>query len=170
MIFIDIEELLQNSSGVARVVAFATGNGDGAAFGQASQVDRTYFSRAIPDEWQNGSVGIYMLLHHRTGGLAGTGSPPDDQVKLETGWAVIADAIAYPDLGTRNDGTAPNEADENLQLGVTIEAVLWHLLATATIGIADRFIHVRITRDASDTGDDGLAGNMVSVGAALVKL
>ena len=167
MLFIDVDELISNGSGVSRVNAFSTGgNTDGAAF-DGTGADRTYFSRAVPDEWRGQQIGFYVLLHHLVGALTGTGSPPDDQIRLESGWETLEDQTAYVDLGTA-EGGAPHETNENLQLGVTTNAVLWHLVAFVPMAATDRFFHARITRDAVDTGNDGLAGNAICMGAALV--
>lgn len=167
MEFIDVEELLANGSGVARGDAFATGNTDSAAF-DGTGADRTYFTRPVPDEWQGQQIRWYVILHHRVGALTGSGSPPDDQIRLESGWATAADNAAYVDLGITGDGTAPNENNENIQLGVTVDAPIWHLIATIIVGVADRFVHMRITRDAVDTGNDGLAGDTHILGSALL--
>ena len=167
MEFIDVDELINNGSGVSRTFAFPTADLDAATF-DGTGADRTYFSRPVPDEWQGQGIRWYVILHHQVGSLTGTGSPPDDQGRLQSGWATAADNAAYVDLGVTGDGTAPNENNENIQLGVTIEAPIWHLIATIDVGAADRFIHMRITRDAVDTGNDGLAGNMLCIGSALL--
>lgn len=168
MEFIDVEELINNGSGVARQNAFSTGgNTDAVAF-DGTGADRSYFTRPIPDEWQGQQIRFYVLWHHVTGALTGTGSPPDDQIRLESGWETLADQVAYVDLGVTGDGTAPHENNENLQLGVTTNAVLWHLIATVPLAATDRFFHGRITRDAIDTGNDGLAATALCMGCALV--
>lgn len=166
MIIIDTEEILNNSSGVTLLGAFASANEDSAVFDTAAN-DRTYFSRPIPDEWQGETIEWRALLHHRTGSLTGTGSPPDDQVKLECGFALLADTIVYVDLGTTNDGTAPNEIDQTVQLGTIQEAVIWHLISSILIGPSDRFFHGRFNRDGVDA-DDGLAGNLHVISMALL--
>jgi hypothetical protein len=167
MIFIDIEELIAQGSGVSRTYAFAPSNQRAATFGPSPEVDRTYFTRHIPDSWQGKNILVYLLCSHRTGALTGTGSPPDDQVRLEIGWETLADAVAYVDLGVRNDATAPHESDVNQQLGTTQEAVLWVLGATIATSGSDRFLHVRVTRDGADALD-GLSGALQVSGAVLL--
>ncbi len=160
MIYIDDRELFQHAdSGTGRYGFVGFGNYDAHIFRWGGVNDRTYFSRAVPDSWQGETIQLYGCYSHNTAGLTGAGSPPDDQIGMEIGYAVTADLIAVPDLGTLNDGTAPNEIDDNVQLGVTQVAPLWRLHGSIAIGATDRFIHVRSTRAAAGA-NDGLSGSL----------
>lgn len=169
-LFVDVEEMLNNgsalsgSSALSRQLAFTGSNQDAAVYFHGATHNFCTFVRPIPDAWQGATIKLYGKMYHRTGGLTGTGSPPDDQIKIEAGWETVASGVTHVDLGTRNDGTAPHETNTNQQLGTAVDSPLYVEVAEIAIGVSDRILHGRLTRDASDSSDDGLGAGMWCVG------
>ena len=163
--WIDVEEIVAHGGGVgppSRSPCFNSVNADqdGAVFTWGgSATPMTEFTRSIPADWAGSNIQLLVYHHHDESGLAGSGSPPDDQVHWELGYETLADGVAFVDLGDSNDGTAPHEVSTIVQLGTTQEAPKFNVLATITTGASDKVIHARVTRPQGHA-DDGLDANI----------
>lgn len=162
-LLVDVVELIGNGNQGSPVVGNvdvygALSDQDAADYTFGAVTIASIFARPIPDRWQGQTIKIFIACCHTTGSLTGTGSPPDDQVRWEFGYQLAAAGVAAVDLGASNDGTAPNEINTNVQLGIAQADVLYVEVAPIAIGANDRFLYGRITRDANDA-DDGLSGN-----------
>lgn len=169
IMWIDFDELFENAdSGTQRKLVFdPLANAEAHVFRGGGTQDRTYFIRDIPDAWQGRTVQLYGKFSHLTAGLTGTGTPPDDEVQLDLGWFIGAAGVALPNLGTINDGTAPNEASVLFQLGVTQKAPLWQLIQNFAFGALDRTLYIRINCNGPA---QGFAGFTYNQGFALVPV
>ena len=169
-LFVDVDEIINNGSAfggsfaISRQAAFTGSNQDAGLFSHGAAFESCYFCRPIENKWQGATIKMYALVYHKTGSLTGTGTPPDDQVRLEVGYETLADLTAYVDLGVQNDGTAPHEVNTNQQLGTAIDRPLYLEVAEIAIGASDRILHGRFTRDANDATNDGLGGGMYCIG------
>ena len=163
-LLVDVFELFNNgdqgSFGVTLFDVYgALSDQDAASYTFGAATIASIFARPIPDAWQGQTIKIFVECCHTTAALTGTGTPPDDQVRWEFGYQLAAAGVAAVDLGPSNDGTAPNEINTNLQLGTAQADVLYAEIAEIAIGVNDRFLYGRITRDANDGTNDGLSGN-----------
>jgi len=170
MQFISVEDMVEHGSGMSRANAFAVNNMDAATFDWGSIADDFFHMVPIPPAWQGETIEVAILLHHRKAGLAGTGSPPDDQVRMELGYDLGADD-AIVNLGPSNDGTAPNELNVEQQLGTTVDAPTLVSLtggAGIAVGASDTYLWLRCTRNAGHA-NDGLSATLYSTGALIYK-
>lgn len=170
MIFIGVEEMIEHGSGVARGNAFAVNNMDGCVFRWGAVADDFFAVIPLPSTWQGETIDVEILLHHRTGGLSGGGA--DDVVRMEFGYELNTDGSAVVDLGPNNNGTAPNEANQEPQLGTTIDAPKLVSLTGGSgivVGASDVFLWIRVTRNANHANDN-LSGNILSTGAIVRKI
>ncbi len=169
LLFVDVLELVNHGNqGSFAVGTFdiyaALSDQDAATYTFGGATIASSWARPIPDIWQGQTIKLFMMCCHTTGGLTGTGSPPDDQVRWEFGYQLAEAGVAVVDLGASNDGTAPNEVNTNVQLGVAQADILYAEIASIAIGANDRFLYGRITRNALDSANDGLSGNCHSIG------
>lgn len=171
MIRIPPKEMANNSGGITIANAFGVGAFDAAVLDWGATAPAAYIVAALPSAWQGQNIDVLMGCFHKKTGLT-TGV--DDEVQLEFGYETNIDLAVRVDLGSINDGTAPNEVSQSVPLGVVLEAVTWISLtggANIAVGASDNWIQIRITRDAlGGAPDDTLQATLYSMGMVIVKV
>lgn len=159
MVRFNVEELINNGSGVTRATAHASMNLDACAFRFGSVQDRSYVMAKLPESFVGKECHAVAVLSHSSASITGTG---DDMIKLEVGYGLVDQLEAIPNLGTVNDGTAPVDVDIDHEFITTQYGIVNLQLATFTPVSDERVLALRLTRDGTEETSDGsrLAANL----------
>lgn len=147
IIRVEVEEIIDQGSGITASAAFAVANVDGAAFGNG-QDDLTDFVKSFPPTWKGQTIGVFVALHHRDA--------------TRTGSAKIDADIIY--LSATEQFTSIASFDDSLTATYVVDAGPddWtHAVRIWKIGevtwpnnAGEGAFYMRVRRNGTDGGDD----------------